>query len=448
MRHAFAMAAAGFVLSGCASAPALPAAPTSPETWLAVPAIAEAAPDAYWNRATEDAVLQRLLADAGAIADVAAAVAREQEAQALAQAARASLFPAVAASGLVQSSGADRGLGVSTTSSGLAVAAPIDLFAGNRARASAAAARSEAATAALAQTRLTARRTAGQLYAALRAGQASRIAAMRQAQDAQESLSLARTRAEAGLENGLAVAQAQAAADAARARIPVFAQAETQARLGLEALLGEPPGALTAALAPAPFSGLEADRLLEAPAAVLARRPDVRAAQARLAAAGFDARAARADRWPAASLAATLTRTSATRGLDGASATGGITIAATLFDFGRLQAFAEAAGANARAEAALYERIVATAVAEVEQEVSRLGRAREEAAAARDAVASASLQSQLARARYTSGLSSFLDVLVADRAFADAEIALAAAEGRILDAGVSVAAALGLGQEP
>jgi outer membrane protein TolC len=113
-----------------------------------------------------------------------------------------------------------------------------------------------------------------------------------------------------------------------------------------------------------------------------------------------------------------------------------------------LQAFAEAAGANARAEAALYERIVATAVAEVEQEVSRLGRAREEAAAARDAVASASLQSQLARARYTSGLSSFLDVLVADRAFADAEIALAAAEGRILDAGVSVAAALGLGQEP
>jgi outer membrane protein TolC len=72
----------------------------------------------------------------------------------------------------------------------------------------------------------------------------------------------------------------------------------------------------------------------------------------------------------------------------------------------------------------------------------------QEAAAARAAVASARDQAVLARARYTSGLSSFLEVLLAERSFADAEIALAAAVGRVTDAGVSLAAALGLGQEP
>jgi outer membrane protein TolC len=39
-------------------------------------------------------------------------------------------------------------------------------------------------------------------------------------------------------------------------------------------------------------------------------------------------------------------------------------------------------------------------------------------------------------------------VLIAERALAEAEIALAAAEGRQLDAAVGLAAEMGLGQEP
>jgi outer membrane protein TolC len=138
--------------------------------------------------------------------------------------------------------------------------------------------------------------------------------------------------------------------------------------------------------------------------------------------------------------------TDVSAGTSTALATGGVSLAAVLFDFGRLDALADAAGARAEAEAALYQRTVLFALAEVEQEVDRLQRAREEAAAARAAVASAADQAALARVRYTSGLSNFLDVLVAERAFADAEIALASAEGRVTDAGIGVAAALGLGQ--
>ena len=117
-----------------------------------------------------------------------------------------------------------------------------------------------------------------------------------------------------------------------------------------------------------------------------------------------------------------------------------------MFDFGRLDALADAADARAKAEAASYRRTVTFAVSDVEREADRLARALEEGAAARAAFASAGEQSRLARARYGAGLTSFLDVLTVDRALADADIASAAADGRALDAGVSLAAALGLGQ--
>jgi len=448
MRALVSIAAMGVALSACATAPVPSSRPTLPEAWQSAPASASNAEDAYWRAATQDQVLQRLLADAGAVSDVAIAQARVREAQALARSARAALFPSLTADIGLQTAGAERGVGVTTSSGSLAIAAPLDLFGAARARTGAAVARTQAAQADLSNARLSARRTAGQLYAALRSAQASRAAAERQTRDAEDSLRLARTRAGAGLDTGLAVAQAQSAADSARARIPAFAQAETQARLGLEALLGQMPGALIATLAPSPAPTLDVDRMLDMPAAVMARRPDIRAANARLAAAGLDARAAQADRWPTASLSAVLSETVASRGLDGASVTGGLSLAATLFDFGRLQALAQAADARAEAEAAAYQQTIIDALADVETQADRLFRAQQEAAAARAAVASARDQAVLARARYTSGLSSFLEVLLAERSFADAEIALAAAVGRVTDAGVSLAAALGLGQEP
>lgn len=434
-------------LTACASPPEvtrldLPAAWQGATSALAQP------DDAYWTTLTRDETLQRLLADAGAVEDVTIAEARLDEARALLRAARASLLPSLTGAARGDVGAADTGYGVSTATAEAALSAPIDLSGALRARSGAAVARQEAAAAERDRARLDARRSAGQLYAALRSAQSGRAAAERQHRAAEDSLSLARARAEAGLENGLAVAQAQSAADAARARIPGFSQAETQARLGLEALLGQRPGAFAQRLAFAPAPSLDADRLLDSPAAVIARRPDVRAAEARLAAAGLDARAARADRWPTVSLAAALTQTSASRGADGGLATGGVSILGTLFDFGRLDALADAAGARAQAEAALYRRTVTFALSNVETEADRVARAREDVAANRAAVQSAREQAALARTRYTSGLSSFLDVLIAERALADADIALAAAEGRATDAGISLAAALGLGQKP
>lgn len=427
--------------------PAANAASEIPRTWTAADVAASAPMDAYWRSAVTDPVLRDLLETVGAIEDVAIASARLEEAEAFRRAARASLFPALTSSADASAAAAERSIGIGSVRGGVSLTAPLDLNGAVRARSRAAEARRAASQAELAQARLEARRSIGQLYASLRAAQASRAAAERQTRDAEDSLALARSRAQAGLDSGLAIAQAQSAADAARARIPAFAQAEMQARLGLEALLGIAPGGLAARLTPAAAASFDARVLIDAPAAVVERRPDVRAAAARLSAAGLDARAARGDRWPTASLALSATQTSLTRGGAGGSALASLSLLGTVFDFGRLDALADASDAQAKAEAARYRRTVTFAISDVEREADRLARAIEEGEAARAALVSAGEQSKLARARYSAGLTSFLDVLTADRARADADIASAAADGRALDAGVSLAAALGLGQD-
>lgn len=435
-------------LTACVTAPEPAPTVAVPNSWQATAAAPVPHDDAYWRAISRDLALNQILQDAGSVADVEIAAARAREAHALLAASRASLFPTIGATANSSYRASTSSVGIGSSDAGVNLTVPLDLSGAIRARTSAADARAAAAEAELRLARLEARRNAGQLYAALRAAQASRSAAMRQTRDATDSLALAKTRATAGLETGLAVAQAQSAADSARARIPVFEQAEAQARLGLEALLGEMPGALASRLKTPQATSLAAGRLFDTPAAVVARRPDIRAAEARLAAAGLDARAARADRWPTLSLTAALSQTDASRGPAGAAASLGLGLIGTLFDFGRLDALADAAGARKDAEAASFKRTVAYALSAVEREADRLTQARREAEATRASAASARLQSSLARTRYRSGLSSFLDVLVAERALADAEIALAAAEGRKLDAAIGLAAELGLGQEP
>ncbi|MCZ8132794.1 MAG: TolC family protein [Steroidobacteraceae bacterium] len=449
MRRALLVAALGLALGACSTTRPAPPTVAVPQAWQVQPAVPTSAPaDAWWRDATDDPVLQALLVEAGATEDVAIARARLAEADARLRAARATLLPALRATAGVEWRSPDPGASSTVGTGGAMLEAPVDVSGALRTRTGAAGERRRAAAADLALARADSRRSAGQLYAALRVAQASYAAAERQSRAADESLELARARARAGLDSGLAVAQAQSAADAARARLPGFRQAETQARLGLEALLGQVPGAFAQRLAPASTPVLDVLRLLDAPAAVIARRADLRAAEARLAAAGLDASAARADRWPTATLSAAFTRNGDSRAPDVDLLSGGLTAVATLFDFGRLDALADAAGAQAEAEAAAYRRAVTFAVSEVELEADRVLRAREQAAASRAAATSARDEAELARARYASGLTSFLDVLLAERAVADAEIAQAAADGRVVDAGVALAAALGLGQEP
>jgi outer membrane protein, multidrug efflux system len=448
-RRASLILLAPLVASACVTAPDIAPPPAPPSAWTetaAAPALART--DAWWRVASDDALLLDVLDRAGVVESVAAARARQSQAAQLARAARAGLLPALGASASATATAENNAPGSSQSTGNVSLAVPIDISGALRGRSGAAAARAAASAADVADARVQARRLAGELYVTLRIAQAQRVAAERAFASADDSLSLAVSRAAAGLETGLGVAQARSARDAARARIPAFAQAETAARLGLEALLATPPGSLAAPLreAAAPPS-LRTSSLLQSPAIILAERPDLAAAAARLKAAGLDARAARGDLWPSINIQALATGLDSTREPVGSTLSIVGSVTAPLFNFGRLNALAKAAGAGAEAEGALYRQAVRDAIAEVETAVARIARAEESVAAQTAALSSAQEQATLARTRYTSGLIGFLDVLTAERAVYDAESALAGAQGELALANIALASAMGLGQQ-
>ncbi len=453
MRPLLLALAATAALSGCVSAPEIEPPAPPPRTWLGQADSAATAPeDSWWRASVSDPLMIDLIERAGEINSVDEARARWLEARARVGAARAGLLPSIAASGQAQRANPDIGAGYTIEQGALTADIDLDVFGANRNRARALAASANAQEALLRLARINARRNIADLYVALRNAQTQTIAARAAESAAEESLALADGRYRTGLDSGLSEAQARAARDAARARAPQFAQAETEARLLLEALLGLAPGALASTFsAPALAPRVNADAMLAAPASMLANHPDIEAAEARLARAGFNAAAARADLWPRLSLEAALASVNAPAGFSGAFVDGtqaGASLTAPLFNFGRLRALARAEGRGAEAEAAVLRQTVLDRWADVEIQRARLANAEIRAAAQDAAFASARDTAMLAQARYRAGLTGFIDVLTADSALYDAQAAKAEADAEQAQAAIALAAALGLGQAP
>ncbi len=438
-------------LGGCATTlePAAPPATAAPAAWtlasLAPPAVVN---QAWWVVAFADPALAGLVQQAGAALPVEAAQSRRAAAAARLRAAQSALRPSLTG-GLTANSRADEFDETGVLGAQLSADFTRNLGGAERLGVRSAAAAAATADAEVAAARLDARTLAGRLIAASLSAQAQEAAARRSLAAAEESLSLAQTRARAGLDNELAVAQAQTARDRAASLLAPLAQARMEAQLGLEALLGRPAGSLRATLeAPRP-AVVAADFVLlaDAPAATLARRPDLRLALARLAEADLAVAIAQAERWPTLSVGALLGLSSANQGPDGAALSLTGALLAPLFDAGRREALADAAEAEAQAVGLAYAEAVNAAVGDVETALNRARQTRLTRDAQAAALASAADQVRLARARYTSGLTSFLDVTVADAALAAAEAELARAEGASLEATVLLAASLGLGAD-
>jgi outer membrane protein, multidrug efflux system len=442
------LASAMLSSAGCASlnavsaqigkpAPVAVAAPALPSSFVQTKALRTAA-------FAQDPVLESLLAQIGDSPDAAIAESRLQEAQARLKAARAGLFPTLTGTTTFGSNSSDGVAGSSSGTLGSNLQVPIDLFGANRGRVNATAARAEEAAYNRDRTLALTRATLSQLYVSLRTAQAQIAVTKVNIDSATDSLSLATTRQRAGLETGLGVAQATSNRDAIAARLPGFEQSETAARLGVEALLGKLPQALASQLEPTrPIPRFDLSRIDLPPAQWLSSRADLRAAERSLQAAGLEAGAAKRDRYPNLSLAAVLNQTEASRGPTGLAGSVSANLLTTFFDFGRLEALAKAAGAVAQTQSGLYRQLVLNALADVETQASRVGQGEAAIAANADNVASASDQARLARVRYTSGLSGFLEVLTAQRAVYEAQSAQVAATGETAAAEVALNLALG-----
>ena len=183
---------------------------------------------------------------------------------------------------------------------------------------------------------------------------------------------------------------------------------------------------------------------LDEPASVLARRPDVSAAERELAAATALTAAAVSDLYPQISLAGLLGYRDVTDVSGFRIWSLGGAIALPIFNGGRIRS--QIAGAEARQEQALlaFERTVLGApLEEVDVGVTSYMNAEATRKALAALVANEQDKLALANERYRRGLSAFIDVLEAQRAVQESEIALARAEGEVGRSYVALNKALG-----
>ena len=263
-------------------------------------------------------------------------------------------------------------------------------------------------------------------YIDLREGQARLEVAARNIETQRRSLGLTQTRFEAGAAPRLDVAQARTNVANTQATLPLFQQAVRTAQLRLAALLGEDPSVLPvpadgSAELPAPPDAIAVGM----PAELLRQRPDVRAAERRLAGEVARVGVELADLLPRFTLGGSIGYEATGSGslLDQNSGFLGLGPAFrwNLFDGGRERGEVRAQREAAKIALLDYRQTVLLAFEEVEGAMFGLARDRERTALLAEAVAAAQDSAELARVLYLEGKSDFQNVLDSERSLFDAQ---------------------------
>ena len=265
----------------------------------------------------------------------------------------------------------------------------------------------------------------------------------------QLTLALARQRLDQGLISELDVRQFEAEVASPAASVADFERQVAQQENALSVLVGRNPGAIArgrsltelAARIPVPAG---------VPSALLEHRPDVRGAEAALRAATARIGVAEAARLPTFVISGQYGTQSTEfskwfgSGTKIWQAFAGVSV--PLFTQGR-PGGEEVNVARARAEQARsqYEQTVLVAVREVEDALVGLRTAQDRAAAQQRQVVALRRALELANMRYQNGVSSYLDVLDAQRGLFGAELSLTQAERDQLVAAVQLYKAVGAG---
>jgi NodT family efflux transporter outer membrane factor (OMF) lipoprotein len=268
-----------------------------------------------------------------------------------------------------------------------------------------------------------------------------------------ESLELSSWRAQAGLTSELDVEQARTNVEQTRAGVPTLETGVTEAEHRLSILLGLPPGSLRAELThSAAIPRVPARVLVGIPAETLRQRPDVRAAEQRLAAATARVDEAEAARYPSLRLSGSI-------GLEALSSSGlaaGETVVrsllasltAPIFDRARIERQIDLQSSAEEQALASYEQAVLVALREVEDAFAELAGAQQRRDALSNAAAAAGRAAELARDRYRGGLTSYQSVLDTERSLLSAEDGLTTTEAEATSALIRLYKALGGGWTP
>jgi multidrug efflux system outer membrane protein len=410
--------------------------------------------DAAWWTQFEDPILVQLQdAALAANQDVKAAVARVDQARAVFDDTRRDRYPTVpinvsvdrreqAIPGFV-----DEPIRTSTYRAAFDAYWEIDLFGRVRSAIRAARADADALGASLDDVKVIVTAEVAREYFDLRGAQQQLAVAERSLENQRETLRLTQVRRTNGIGEEQDVASAAARVAAIEASVPPL-RARVAIRLHrLAVLTGVRPGALPVNLAPRPYPVLAKALPLGDVGQLLRRRPDVRAAERRLAAAAAREGVAAAELYPRVSISGALGLLAGRGSVFGKGDSRAWAVTPALnwagFDIGSARARLRGAEAASRESLATYEQAVLLAIEETEnalvayrEEQARLvklgDQARESARAA-----------GIARIRFREGLSDFLTLLDAERTQLAAEDAVAQAEADVFIRVVALYKSLG-----
>ncbi|MEH3158624.1 MAG: efflux transporter outer membrane subunit [Sphingomonas taxi] len=465
MKPALLSCLAALLASACAVPHSPPAvAPVAPATLGLAPDAAPALSDHWWT-AFADPQLDRLVADATAgNPRLDAALARIAQAQAVLAARNADDGPDVTLDGSAQVArlsgrytipppyaGSVRFLGQAQAN----LASNLDLFGRQKAAIEGARASTRAAGLDLAAARLVIAGSVVQTYIDLARAEAQATIARRTIATRQESLRLVRVRIANRLASNLQATAAETLLAQARTALVRAEGARALAINALAALAGRGPD-YAAAIRPAT---LRFDTALplppRVPADLLARRPDLAAALARIDAAAAGRQVARRAFYPNVNLSALAGFQAVGLGnlfsLDAGTVGAGPAIHLPLFDNGRLKA--DLAGATAALDLATadYNDRVIGAVREAADAIAAIGNIDQQSARTAEVVRGFAETDRLNAIRVSSGLDSKLDLVDNDVRLLDAQLAQANLAADAARQRVALVLALGGGfssQEP
>lgn len=453
-------------LAGCAVGPDYerPSAPESPAFREAPPAGWKTAQPrdeiarGQWWELFGDAELNTLVEriDRGSFT-LAAAAARQRQAQAAVGIARSGLFPSIDADLSVTRSrsptgtagGVTPGRIVTNRNLSLNASWEIDLWGRVRREVESASALAQASAGDVAAARLSLQAELATSYFALRLLDVQKrlledtVAAYR------TSLELTTNRYNAGVAARADVVQAEAQMKSAIAQAVDFGVQRAQLEHAIAVLTGVAPSQLAIAVDPAPKPYALPAVPAGLPSELLERRPDIAAAERRVASANAEIGVAKAAWFPSLVLGGALgwRSSDASTWLTAPSRfwSLGPALALTVFDAGRRSGISDQAIAAYDGTVADYRQTVLIAFAEVEDNLAALRVLEEEAGLQQDALESAQQSLQLTLNQYKAGTVSFLNVVVAQTALLAEQRASVQILNRRLAATVGLVRALGGG---
>ena len=288
----------------------------------------------------------------------------------------------------------------------------------------------------LASARLSAQALLAQTYFSLRAADAQAALYERSVQAYQRSLDLTQARYDGGVAARSDVLQAQTQLRSAQAQAADNAAQRALLEHAIAVLLGEPPSSLDLARGAALPATPEVPALL--PATLLERRPDIAAAQRRVAAAYGQIGVADAAWFPSLTLSADAGfRSSSLARLVSAPNllwSIGPSLVETIFDSGQRKLASAQARATADQATASYRQAVLIALQEVEDNLVLADQLQREAQLQQEALQSAQRNLEITLDQYRAGTVSYLNVVTAQTAALSSESALLAVRNRQLAA--------------